>query len=70
MMAEGWGFPFRSRKTHYFTEDGRSLCGGWAFYRGDLKQGNDNSPDNCTACKRKLKELRERGELGGGGEEL
>lgn len=51
---EGWGFPQRSQKAHYFTEDGRSLCGKWGFYHGDVEQGNDDSADNCTACKKAL----------------
>ena len=51
---EGWAFPSGSRKAHYFTHDGRSLCGGYGFYCGDVEQGNDASPDNCSACKRKL----------------
>jgi len=52
---EGWGFPLRSQKAHYFTEDGRSLCGRWGFYHGSVEQGNDDSPSNCTACKKALK---------------
>jgi len=51
-MTEGWGFP-RSRKAHYFV-DGMSLCNKYGFYRGSLEQGNDDSPDNCAACRRKL----------------
>lgn len=51
---EGWGFPQRSQKAHYFTEDGRSLCGKWGFYHGDVEQGNGDSADNCTACKKAL----------------
>ena len=50
----GWGFPSQSRKWHYFRA-GRSLCGkfGW-FDRDPLELGNDNSPDNCMACKKRL----------------
>ena len=51
---EGLGFPLRSQKAHYFTEDGRSLCGKWGFYHGSVEQGNDDSADNCTACKKAL----------------
>ncbi len=57
-MSEGWGFPAKSRKAHYFV-DGISLCGKWMFF-GELEQGNDNSPDNCATCKKKL--LKRKGE--------
>jgi len=49
-VKEGWGFPLNSKKAHYFV-DGRALCGKWLFF-GNLEEGNDNSPDNCTACKK------------------
>jgi hypothetical protein len=49
---EGWGKPARTKKWHYFVGI-RSLCGRWA-YRGELEQGNDDSPDNCAACRKKL----------------
>ena len=53
---EGWGFPSNSRKAHYFV-DKRSLCGKWLFF-GELEQGNDDSSDNCTACKKALQKRR------------
>ena len=53
---EGWGFPSNSRKAHYFVGV-RSLCGRWLFF-GSLELGNDDSPDNCLACRRKLKKRR------------
>ena len=54
---EGWGAPFCSRKWHYFTKDGLSLCGKVGFYFGPLEQHNDNSRENCAECrKRKAKE--------------
>ena len=52
---EGWGFPRGSTKAHYFKENGMSLCGKWGFYHGDTEQGNDESSDNCVACKKALK---------------
>ncbi len=55
-VDEGWGFlPGLSRKWHYFTKDGRSLCGGFGNLRAALEVGNDDSSDNCATCKRKLK---------------
>jgi len=55
-MGEGWGWITNSPKWHYFV-DGRSLCGKWIGL-GELEQGNDGSPDNCTACKRALEKRR------------
>jgi hypothetical protein len=52
-LKEGWGFPGKSNKAHYFIE-GRSLCRKWGFYLGELEQGKDESPDNCAECKRAL----------------
>jgi len=48
---EGWGWPGRSRKAHYFL-DLESLCGLW-WFSGELFSGNEDSSDNCAACKRK-----------------
>ena len=51
---EGWGAPGCSKKYHYFTADGRSLCMKIGFYRGEREQGNDDSPDNCAECRKRL----------------
>jgi len=51
---EGWGFPGRGNKAHYFLANGMSLCNKWGFYKGPTEQGNDDSSDNCTACKKAL----------------
>ena len=51
----GWGWVIGSRKWHYFDEEGYSLCKKWyKFTDGALEQGNDNSPDNCSMCRKKL----------------
>ena len=53
-QKEGWARVDYSRKWHYFV-DGRSLCRSYGvFDKVSLEQGNDNSPDNCAICKRKL----------------
>lgn len=52
-IKEGRGFPGGSKKAHYFV-DSMSLCRRWGFYYGSLEQGNDDSPDSCAACMRKL----------------
>lgn len=57
---EGWGLPRRSNKFHYFLANGMSLCNKYGFYHGTKEQDNDDSPDNCTACKKALKRLIER----------
>ncbi len=49
---EGWGFPGRSIKCHYFR-DGTSLCGKWGFYFGRLEPDTGKTgPDDCKACAR------------------
>ncbi len=56
-MEEGWTWLINSKKWHYFDKDGRSLCGRWLTFGREFEQGNDNSPDNCKACRRELKKL-------------
>ncbi len=51
---EGWGLPGRSRKWHYFINT-MSLCRKYGFYQGYLEQANDDSPDNCSACRKAKK---------------
>ena len=54
MFKEGWTWLHNSKKWHYFV-DGRSLCGRWMLFSNPgLEQGNDDSPDNCKACSKKL----------------
>ena len=57
-MTDGWSWLRNSEKWHYFV-GGRSLCGKWMGLRlGELEQGNDESMDNCTACKKALSRRR------------
>ena len=59
--TEGWGWLSNSPKWHYFV-DGKSLCSKWALWGNpELSQGNDDSPDNCKACQKKLEKRRENG---------
>ena len=55
-MMEGWTYLLNSRKWHYFTADrNQSLCGKFMLLKlPELEQGNDDSQDNCAACRRKL----------------
>ncbi len=53
-IEEGWQHPLASKKWHYFRE-GRSLCRKWMFLGEHFEQGNDESEDNCTSCKKILK---------------
>ena len=49
---EGWGWPYDSKKAHYFVET-LSLCRRWT-YDGFIEKGNDDSPDNCKVCQKEL----------------
>lgn len=52
--TEGWGLPQNSAKVHYFKA-AKSLCSRWAWTaKGTLRQGEDNSPDNCRSCTSRL----------------
>ena len=56
---EGWTYLTNSPKWHYFV-DGRSLCKRFMLFAlPDLELGNDNSPDNCKACRNKLLKRKE-----------
>lgn len=55
---KGWGFPRNSRKAHYFIGI-MSLCNKWMYF-GSVEDSNDNSPDNCVLCRRKLEKIREK----------
>ena len=56
-LRKGWAKPGAAAKFHYF-EDGRSLCGRWAF-GGDLEEDDDKtSPGDCKACAKKLAKRR------------
>ena len=52
----GWWWPSNSRKAHYICGGaGRSLCCKWGtFGQVTVQEGNDDSPDNCAVCKRRL----------------
>ena len=55
---EGWLYPPRLRKAHYFRADGRSLCGKYASFgapRSAFEPDNGSaSPNDCKACRTKL----------------
>jgi len=52
---EGWTWLYNSKKWHYFTKNGRSLCGKWWLRGRPLEEDNDDdSPVNCAACRRAL----------------
>jgi len=58
--GEGWTWLANSSRWHYFR-DGRSLCGKFMLFADPdegYESGQDESPDNCAACKRKV--LREK----------
>jgi hypothetical protein len=51
---EGWTYLYNSPKWHYFEKDGRSLCKRWMTFTKEFEIGNDDSADNCAACKKAL----------------
>ncbi len=63
---EGWMWIYGTTKWHYFIKPGMmSLCGKWMAVPIDLQQGNDDSPDNCKVCLRRLNALRLSGKAAG-----
>lgn len=52
MSDKGWGWPSNSRKAHYFNGV-YSLCRRWMFF-GPLENGNNESPDNCLECRKRI----------------
>jgi hypothetical protein len=61
----GWGWVARSPRWHYFTDALRSLCGRFQLRDATQKltQGNDESPDNCAACRTRVQRLKRDGKL-------
>lgn len=54
LNAEGWTWLIGTAKWHYLR-NGKSLCGKWGVVgKPTLEQGNNNSPDNCNMCRKKL----------------
>lgn len=53
----GWAWPLTAKKAHYFDKEARALCRRWLFF-GKLEEGNDESPDNCLECRKRLARLR------------
>lgn len=52
----GWWNPeplSQRSRWHWVTETGRTACGRYAYLRGTLEQGNDESAGNCAACRKK-----------------
>lgn len=58
-IPEGWNWLYNTPKWHYFV-DGTSLCKRWLLFSipEKMEQGNDNSPDNCKLCRKKLQTRR------------
>jgi len=58
MHPEGWTFVIGSPKWHY-VRNHRSLCNRWGLpllseNSEGIEQGNNDSPDNCATCRKKL----------------
>lgn len=56
-INEGWTYLINSPKWHYVRE-GRTLCNRFMVLNTEFEQGNDNSVDNCKACKKKLAKIK------------
>ena len=51
---EGWGWIYGAVRWHYFRNF-QSLCRKWEiFYNDSLDPGNNDSPDNCKRCRKRL----------------
>lgn len=62
-IDEGWARAFDG-KWHYFPEDDSgSLCRRVGFNFAPREKGNNNSPDNCKGCKRKLEKMKLKAEV-------
>lgn len=58
-LAEGWGWPWSSRKAHYFEEAAAiSVCNKWMFSGERDPDSDTRSADDCTACRRWLDRAR------------
>lgn len=64
---EGWIRPRAKHKYHYFRRRRGELyvtaiCSGGIFDDGRLAlvSGNNDSPDNCVGCKRRLAVMKQR----------
>ena len=56
-LDEGWALAFDG-KWHYFPEnDSMSLCRKIGFNFAPREEGNNDSPNNCKSCRRKLLKL-------------
>jgi len=56
-LTEGWVWFINTRKAHYVKES-KSLCRRYMYLGSSFEQGKDDSPDNCSACKKKLAKLK------------
>lgn len=60
---EGWTWTHGSRRWHYYRGL-RSLCGKMMLLchpSDGYETGNDHSPDNCAACRKKIEAKEEGG---------
>ncbi|HEY2452849.1 MAG TPA: hypothetical protein VGI71_09550 [Scandinavium sp.] len=54
--AAGWARPVNANKHHYFKAgELTSICGRWMLFSDNREPDTFESPDDCTACRRKLK---------------
>lgn len=59
---KGWVYINGATKWHYVNRGGQSLCAKWLYLgKAEPEQGNDDSPDNCRACRKGLTLLNAKG---------
>lgn len=60
-LSAGWGWPFLSRKAHFYSDgEAISLCGKW-MHTGPRDNSAFESNDDCAACRRKLNKEQKNG---------
>lgn len=52
-MIEGWAFPPRAQRAHYFIGT-VALCGNWNFYYRHSLNAGYSSEHCCEKCKSRL----------------
>ena len=55
-IREGWGVVRPGDRVAHYYRDSRSLCGRIGMYSGPLEPDEYDSPLDCKACRRKLRE--------------
>lgn len=52
-LKEGWNFLWNSKRSHFFKEDGKSMCSEW-FIFGSGRHAAPLVNPPCARCKARL----------------